>query len=475
MGDRKTVAVIGGGSAGFSAARCAADLGARVVLFMGENADRASLCVNRGCMPSKALFEPIDAMHHARRHGWLSVEPRQPEAYLAQMVAWKDREIARFRAYRQRAIRQRAGEHFKVIRANARFVEAHTLEADGQRYTADAIILATGSATVYPAIEGLKGLMEAIWTNDEILDNTVLPESLAVVGAGAIGLEFSLRYARLGAAVTVVSHSRILPRFPARFGERIERIYDREGVRMLPDRQVVSIRRDVEGWFVLETEGVDGSEPIASQKVLLAAGRRPALDTLGLEAAGLEWNGRGGLEVGSDMRVSGHDHIFLAGDAGGQRLVVHHAHIEAGIAAENAVTDGGRRWEKRANLQVVFTDPEFAFAGLSAEEAEAAGHRVVTASQESRLVGKLHLTGDDLGIGEFVADSEDGRLLGAGLLCREASDLIHLPAYAIEHGQTVHQAAATEYYHPTKIEIVSGIIDRLCEDLGGRPFCRAPE
>src|SRR6266851_8336476 len=98
---QKVVAVIGGGSAGLTAARTAHKLGAKVLFFMGDNADRASLCVNAGCMPSKAMFEPIDAMHHARRHGWLEVEPRRPNEFLAEIVRWKDREIAQFRAYRQ--------------------------------------------------------------------------------------------------------------------------------------------------------------------------------------------------------------------------------------------------------------------------------------------------------------------------------------------------------------------------------------
>ena len=150
-------------------------------------------------------------------------------------------------------------------------------------------------------------------------------------------------------------------------------------------------------------------------------------------------------------------------------------HIEAGIAAENAVSGGNRKWARRSNLQVIFSDPEFAYAGQSRESAEKAGHQVVTASAESRDIGKLHLAGDDLGFGEFLADADTRRLLGAGFLCDDASNLIHLPAYAIDHQHTVDDLASAEYYHPTKIEIVSEIGDALCRALGGKPFSRAEE
>jgi len=472
---QKTIAVIGGGSAGLTAARTAHAGGTKVLFFMGDNADRASLCINAGCMPSKAMFEPIDAMHHARRHGWLSVEPRRPDEFLAEIVRWKDREIARFRAYRQAEIRGLADDRFEIIRANARFVNAHELESRGNRYPFDAAIIASGSAVRVPNIEGLNPSWDGVWTNDAILSNTRIPESLAVIGTGAVGLEFSSRYARLGSEVTLISHSRVLPRYPAKFGERLALIYEREGIRVLTSRKIVRIARDSLGFYEIGTEGPDGYEPIMSEKVLIAVGRRPAVDDLHLEAAGICLSDKGLLEIGDDMRVIGQDHIFAAGDVAGKRMVVHHAHIEAGIAAENAINDGAQKWTKRSNVQVVFSDPEFAFAGMRPAEAEKAGHKLVTASAESRDVGKLHLAGDDFGFGEFCADAKTARLLSAGLLCNDASNLIHLPAYAIDHEHTIHQLEDAEYYHPTKIEIISEIGDALGRKLGGHPFARAEE
>ena len=475
MSTRKTIAVIGGGSAGFTAARTAARRGARVLFFMGDEADFASLCVNFGCMPSKAMFEPIDTMHHARRHGWLRVEPIRPAEYLSQIVAWKDREIARFRAFRQAAIAAKQSDDFEIVRAKAHFVGTHELESEGKRYPFDAAIIATGSYVRWPAIEGLDALRGDIWTSRELLANTELPESLTVIGAGAIGLEFAQRYARLGCKVTVIARSRFLSMYPAAFGDRLADAYEHEGIEVLRQHVPQRIYRDPEGLFVVQAAGPRRTIPVVGEKVLLATGRQPALSTLNLEAAGIEVAPGQGLDVAEDMRVSGQPHIFAAGDVIGRRMVVHLAHIEAGIAAENAVDETSRSWSRRANLEVVFTDPEFAFAGMSADAARDAGHNVATASKESRLVGKLHLAGDRFGFGEFIADADSHVLLGAGLLSKSAGELIHLPAYLIEHQETAHNGSLAEYYHPTKTEIVGSILDTLCSSFGERPPSRADE
>jgi pyruvate/2-oxoglutarate dehydrogenase complex dihydrolipoamide dehydrogenase (E3) component len=471
----KTIAVLGGGSAGFTAARTACKQGANVLFFMGDHADHASLCINAGCMPSKALFEPIDAAHHAKQHDWFRVEPKQPNEILAQIVRWKDAEIEKFRVYRQDEIRALAGECFEMIRANAHFTGMHEIESQGRRYQFDAAIVATGSTTTFPNFRGLEAVRDAIWTSDEILRNTEIPRSLAVIGAGPIGLEFSLRYARLGCEVTLVAPRNLLGRYPEKFGERMALIYEQEGVRVLTNRRVAQIRRDSAGGFEIETDGAEKLPALRAERLLLATGRHPTVDQLNLDAVGVSPDVQGRLEIGDDMRVRGSQHIFAAGDVAGLRMVVHHAHIEAGIAAENACSEGDRRWTKRSNILVVFSDPEFAFAGMRYPAAERAGYELVTAMAESRDVGKLHLAGDDLGIGEFAADARTGLLLSAGLLCNDASNLIHLPAYAIDHQHTAIQLEDAEFYHPTKAEIIAEIGDELCRKLGGHPFARAEE
>ena len=165
----KTVAVLGGGSAGFTAARTAARHGAHVLFFMGDDPDHASLCINAGCMPSKAIFEPIDLMHHAKRHGWLEVKPKRPDHYLEEIIRWKEAEIAEFRAYRNQEIRELATQEFEIIRAKGCFINDHAIVCEGRRYKFDAAIIATGSVASLAKIKGLDSGWKGVWTSDEIL------------------------------------------------------------------------------------------------------------------------------------------------------------------------------------------------------------------------------------------------------------------------------------------------------------------
>ncbi|HMJ07260.1 MAG TPA: NAD(P)/FAD-dependent oxidoreductase, partial [Chthoniobacterales bacterium] len=402
MAQRKTIAILGGGSAGLTAARTAHELGARVLFFTGSRGDYASLCIERGCMPSKALFEPIDAMQRAQRHGWLTVEPRQPAEFLGQIVAWKDREIAEFRRYRKDEIARLAAEDFVIVRADARFVGENEIDDGSNRHRFDAAIIATGSSNSVPEAVRVPIGPDGVWTNDEILANTAVPKSLVIVGAGPVALEFSIRYAWLGCSVTIISRAAPLAKYPQEFGARLQRIYEREGVRFLVGHELLSLERNADEGFRANTRGPAGEVSVESEKVLLATGRHPEFSQLNLDAIGITPTAKGKLALEMDMRVSGRRHIFAAGDVAGQRMVVHQAHIEAGIAAENAVHDGDRKWDRHSNLQIVFSVPEFAWAGQSRATAEKAGHRVATASAQSKEVGKLHLAGDDDGLGELI-------------------------------------------------------------------------
>src|SRR5262249_13758946 len=160
----------------------------------------------------------------------LEVRPKHPYEYLAQIIQWKDEEIAQFRAYRNEEIQNLKSERFEIIREKALLTGEHEIVSQGQRYPFDAAIIATGSVTSRPRISGLDPSWEGVWTSDEILQNIRLPKSLAVIGVGAVGLEFALRYARLGSKVTMLARSQILPEFPQQFGDRIKTIYEQEKI-----------------------------------------------------------------------------------------------------------------------------------------------------------------------------------------------------------------------------------------------------
>jgi pyruvate/2-oxoglutarate dehydrogenase complex dihydrolipoamide dehydrogenase (E3) component len=230
-------------------------------------------------MPSKALFEPIDAMHHARFHGWLEVKPKRPNDYLAQIVRWKDDEIAQFRAYRQEEINALASNTFTIIRANASFLSDHEVLSEGRHYTFDAAIIATGSVTVLPKIDGLDPTWPGVWTSDEILHNTLVPKSFMVIGAGAIGL--SSPFAMHGLAEVSLVSRKGLQEFPPQFGEQAGRHLSR-GRNPCSDSQAShTINRKASGEFVIEIERQESIAPIVT-------GENPAGD----RADGRRWTSR---------------------------------------------------------------------------------------------------------------------------------------------------------------------------------------
>src|SRR5262249_39842758 len=157
-----------------------------------------------------------------------------------------------------------------IIRAKASLTGEHEIVSQGQRYPFDAAIIATGSVAALPRINGLDPSWEGVWTSNEILPNTRLPKSLAVIGMGAVGLEFALRYARLGSKVTMLARSQILPEFPQQFGDRIKSIYEGEGIRVLTHRRPTQIMRNQDGGFVIETEGSETMAPIVAERLMLA-------------------------------------------------------------------------------------------------------------------------------------------------------------------------------------------------------------
>jgi len=464
------VVVIGGGSAGYAAARTAAASGAKTAVVEG-GADVGGLCILRGCMPTKALLESAhraQAIRHAGEFG-LRTGPVAPD--WKRIIARKNALIRGFASYR---VQQLKKGKFDFLRARAAFEDAHTLKlervpgapAPPARLRGRTFILATGSAIERKPIPGL---WEAgCLTSDSAIQASRPFKDLIVLGGGAIACEFAQYFLNLGVRVTLIQRSpQILTGHDPDTAGELEKAFRREGMRLFTgttlERVSVSGRRKTvhfrQGQRVLRA---------SAEEILCALGRVPATAGLGLEAAGVRLDGRT-PSIGRTLQTSAR-HIFAVGDVAGPYEVVHTAIAQGEMAARNALrllacSKKLERMDYSLHMEVIFTEPEVASIGLSEKEAATRGIEVRTASYPFNDHGKSMIMGAKEGFVKIVSRPQDGRILGAQIVGPHASDLIHEFAAVMHFKGTVRDLAAIPHYHPTLAEIVTYPAEELAEQM----------
>lgn len=417
------------------------------------------LCILRGCMPTKALLWAAEIRHWMRNARTWGIEPVSGTFSWADVLARKDALIREFAEYRQGQLKD---GRFDLIRERARFLDGHTLALGdgGDRLTADQFVVATGSTVSPPPLAELDDA--GFLTSDELIHLPTLPESMIVLGGGAIALEFAQMLARFGVEVTVIQRSaRVLSGFDADVGEALEEALRAEGITVWTGTGLLSARREGADRVVRFRHGDDERESRA-EAVLLALGRRPNLDGLGLETAGVRVEG-GRIVTDARMRTRA-GNIFAAGDCTGPHDIVHLAVRQGEIAGHNAV-DPDRPWEMDYRLltRVVFTEPQVAVVGLGEREAGRQGipHRVARYRFEDH--GKALIMGARHGFVKLLADVEEGRILGGACVGPMGGELIHEIGVAMSAGLTAAQLAAVPHYHPTLAEIWTYPAEELAE------------
>ncbi len=453
--DLDVLVIGGGGSGGFTAATTAMRSGARV--GMAESGRLGGLCILAGCMPSKTLLHAAAANLAA---------PRPPEELYPGVLARKRQVVEFLAGKRVEAVRGKEMKGLKVFEGRARFLDAHTLDIAGARLSAGAVVIATGSRERVPA---LPGLAEADYlTAETFMEAPVLPASLIVLGGGAIALELAQYARRMGAAVTILQRGeRLLSKEAPAVGEALARALRDEGVKILTGTSLERVEAGAEGKTVFFRRG-GAAERATAAEILLAQGRAPALEGLGLEAAGV-WVERGALAVDRAMRTSV-AHIFAAGDVTGVNMVVNLAVLQGEVAGENAAKTaaGGPRpgqarlIDDRVLPRAVFTDPQFARVGLSRAECEAAGLDFMEAGQELADMGVSRTYPRPVpGFMTMRAAKGEGRILGADLVAPEASLMIHDVAVAMKLKGTARDLADIPYIHPCLSEITNLVAEKL--------------
>jgi mercuric reductase len=431
------VAILGSGSAAFAAAIRASEQGARVVLF--ERGTPGGTCVNMGCVPSKALLRAAELNAHARRHAFAGIPHLTGPVDLGALVAQKDELVGELR--HRKYLDLAAAYGFTLQAGTARFIDEETVEVDGQVVQADRYLIATGASPALPPIEGLAEI--DYLTSTTALEITEVPASLAVIGANAIGLELGQLFAQLGAQVTFLDIAdRVAPFEEPEISAAFTRILEDDGATVIPNARITRVAR-ADGRIEL-TGDLGGRTRLAADRVLVATGRRPNTDGLGLDAAGVKVDPRGFVVVDEFLQTS-NPRIWAAGDVTPSPQFVYVAAAQGAAAAENAL--GARRsLEERAVPRVTFTSPQIAAVGLTEADARAAGHEVATSTVGLDQVPRAIVNRDTRGLIKLVAAEPTGRLLGVHVLADSAGEVIQAGVYALLGDMTIRQLA--DAFHP---------------------------
>ena len=467
------ICVIGAGSGGLSVAAGAARLGAKTVLI--EKAKMGGDCLNYGCVPSKSLIAAGKHAHAMTSGAAFGVAPERPRVDFARVRDHIREVIA---AIEPNDSQERfEGLGVTVIRGVARFVGPDVVEAEGKQIKARRVVIATGSSPAVPPIRGLSDV--SFFTNETIFDNEVLPQHLVVVGGGPIGVELSQAYRRLGADVTLIEMAEILSKDDPELKQVITDRLREEGINMLTSARVTSVRRHGQGSIVvMEKEG--SKHEIHGTHLLIAAGRKPNTDSLGLEEAGIAYD-KSGIKVDARLRTT-NKKVFAIGDVTGGLQFTHVAGYHAGIVIRNALFRLPAKSDMSVSPWVTYTDPEIANVGLTeaqAREKFGNGIRILKWPLEDndRAQAERSLRG----LAKIVTTAR-GRILGAGIVAPNAGELIQpwtVALYAkLKIGAManyiapyptmgeISKRAAGSFYTPTLFSTRTRWLVRLLSKLG---------
>ena len=474
--------VLGGGSAGYAAARTAASLGLRTAVV--EGGDKVGgLCILRGCMPSKTMIESANRFISIRRAREFGLRAEEVSVVGPEILARKRRLIGEFADYRAGQL-----EHgqFDFIRARARFTAEHRVALLPVEGISDAptppaeiesrtFLIATGSRVADVPIPGLEDI--GYLTSDDILEMDHYPSSILILGAGAIGLEAAHQLAGLGVEVSVIQRcGQIMRDADADLAGALQHALAAQGVHFHCGTHLVRAEFDPASgqkrvWY--ERDGAMHSH--AAQEILFALGRQPCTASLDLHHAGVKLGGKDAVVTGPDQRTS-KKHIFAAGDVCGPYEIVHIAIQQAEVAARNAARQLGKlggspeHTDYRLKLFALFTEPQMALVGLTEKEANAQGIDHAAATYAFADHGKALVRGETEGFVKLIADRGTGEIIGGAVVGPEAAELIHEIVVAMHFRATAATLAAVPHYHPTLSEIWT----YPAEELAGLPTTPMP-
>lgn len=456
--------IIGAGSAAFAAAIKARDQGARVAVV--EHGTVGGTCVNVGCVPSKALLRAGEVYWEAGHQDFDGVETSAGKVDLLALVAQKDELVATMRQEKYVNLIDDYG--FELIPGHAVFTGPDSVSVDGRTITADAYLVATGASPAVPPIEGLEGA--GYITSTSALDLAEVPESIAVIGANAIGLELGQFFLHLGARVVFFDVlERIAPFEEPEVSEALAGILRAQGAEVHASAKILKVTGDGAGRVVHAAIGGEVREFSVAQ-VLVATGRRPNTTGMGLEEAGIETHGA--IVVDEQLRTT-NPRVFAAGDCTPAPQFVYVSAYEGNLAADNALNGSSRTVDLRALPRVTFTSPQIASAGLTEADARGQGRAVKTSVLPLSAVPRAIVNRETRGLIKMVADEDTDELLGVSILAESAGEVIQSAVLAIKFRLTVKEVAETFHPYLTVAEGLKLAAQTFTKDVAKLSCCAA--
>ena len=414
-------------------------------------------CVNTGCMPTKTMVASAYAAHLARRAadygvsiaGEIAVDMRRVHQRARDVAASSSSGVERW---------MRGLQHGQVFQGHGRLVAPDCVEVGDQRLTAPRIFLDVGGRAQVPKLPGLDSV--PYLTNSGILDVDFLPEHLLILGGSYVGLEFAQMFRRFGAQVTVIDrNARLLPREDPDVGEAVHKILADEGVRIETGADCLAVEGGA-GRIAVNASCGAGPRRFEGSHLLLAAGRQPNTDDLGLERAGVQLDGRGHIQVDEQCR-SNVPGIWALGECNGRGAFTHTAYNDYEIVAASLFGEAPRRIADRIPCYALFIDPPLARIGLTETEARKQGRRLLVGTRPMSRVGRAVERGETLGFIKIIVDADSRRILGASILGVSGDEAIHCLLDCMYADRSYETVARAVHIHPTVSELLPTVLQEL--------------
>jgi pyruvate/2-oxoglutarate dehydrogenase complex dihydrolipoamide dehydrogenase (E3) component len=437
--------VIGSGQAGNPLSQKLADHGWTVALI--EQAELGGTCVNTGCTPTKTMIASAQVAHYARHAETWGVRTGAVSVDLPRVVARKDQVVKQWRSGVERKVQERKNLH--LHRGRARFVGPHQVRVGDEVLEGERICINTGTRPSIPTLGGLDRV--DYLTNASIMELRELPEHLLVLGGGYVGLEFGQMFRRFGSQVTVVHQAdQILPREDADVTKALQTALEGEGIRFILSARTTSVEKR-DGRVVLAVEAGGTSQTVSGSHLLVATGRRPNTDDMGLKEAGVEVDPRGFVRVNNrlETNVPG---VWALGDVKGGPAFTHISYNDYQIVYANLIEGKSLSTDGRPVPYAVFTDPQLGRVGLTEKEARASGRRLKIGTMPAAWIARAIERGETAGLLKIVVDADSDRILGAATLCTEGGELVQLLGFVMLAGAPYTLLKGAIYIHPTLAE-----------------------